>query len=169
VRVAHPPPHHARLRERRPLVDEGGQERREQVDLHPLAEARGLAVAQGGEDPDRGEEPGHDVDERHADLLRLSLGIARDAHEPAERLHEQVVARQRRAAARAEARDGAVHEPGVARAQVGVAQAEAVHDARAEVLHHDVGLRRERPQRRHVRADRRSAATLRLLRLSAWK
>jgi hypothetical protein len=50
-------PDHAGLRERRPLVDEGGQERREQVDLHPLAEPRGLAVAQGGEDPDRGEEP----------------------------------------------------------------------------------------------------------------
>jgi len=30
-------------------------------------------VAQGGEDPDRGEQAGEDVDERDADLLRLGV------------------------------------------------------------------------------------------------
>ena len=56
-------------------------------------------MAQRGEDADRGEEAGDDVDEGDADLLRLAVGLAGDAHQPAERLDQQVVARQRGAGA----------------------------------------------------------------------
>jgi hypothetical protein len=151
-----------------PWFTSGGQERREQVDLHPLADPRGFAVAQGGEDPDRGEEPGHHVDERHPDLLRLALGVARDAHEPADRLHEQVVARQRRARPGAEPVMEQKTSPGLS-PQVPVAQPEAVHDARAEVLHHHVGLRASARSAATSAGSRRSATTLALLRLTAWK
>ena len=37
--------------------------------------------------PTDGEEAGEDVDQGDADLLRLALGAAGDAHQPAERLH----------------------------------------------------------------------------------
>ena len=57
------------------LVDQAGEQRGEQVDLDPLALAGRLAVAQGGEDADRGEEPGENVDQGDADLLRLALGL----------------------------------------------------------------------------------------------
>ena len=58
-----------------------------------------VAMAERGEDADRREEAGEDVDERDADLLRLAVGLAGDAHQPAEGLDEQVVAGQRRAGA----------------------------------------------------------------------
>ena len=87
-----------------PWLTSAGQQRREQVDLDALALAGGVAMAQRGEDPDRREQPGEHVDERDADLLRLAVGRAGDAHQPAERLHEQVVAGQRGAGAGAEAR-----------------------------------------------------------------
>ena len=52
------------------LVDERGQQRREQGDLDALAQAAALALAQRREDPDRREQAGDHVDERDADLLR---------------------------------------------------------------------------------------------------
>ena len=66
----------------------------EQVDLDPLALAGGVAVAQRGQDPDRGEQPGQHVDQRHAHLLGLAVGRAGDAHQAAERLDQQVIAGQ---------------------------------------------------------------------------
>ena len=42
--------------------------------------------------------PASDVDERDADLERLPVGLAGDAHQAAERLDQQVVAGQRGAA-----------------------------------------------------------------------
>ena len=69
--------HDAGERERRALVDERGQQRGEQVDLDALALAGRVAVAQRGEDPDGGEQPGEHVDQRDADLLGLALRLRR--------------------------------------------------------------------------------------------
>ena len=96
--VAHPLRDDAGDRVGRALVDQRREQRRAEVDLDALALAGRLAVAQRGEDPDRREEPGEDVDERDADLLRLAVRVAGDAHQPAERLDQQVVAGQRGAA-----------------------------------------------------------------------
>jgi hypothetical protein len=95
-------------------------------------------VVQRREDPARREQAGDDVDERHADLLWVALGLAGDAHQPADRLHEQVVARERAAGAAAEPREGAVHEPRVRGGELLVAESRALHHAGAEVLDHDV-------------------------------
>ena len=82
------------------LVGERGRAATEQVDLDELPLAGALAMAQGGEDPDRGEQAGEHVDERDADLLRLAVGLAGDAHQAADGLDEQVVAGELRAGAR---------------------------------------------------------------------
>ena len=106
VAVAHPLRHHARDGEGRALVDQAGEQRREQVDLDQLALAALAPVLERGEDADRGVEAGDHVDEGDADLERLAVGLAGDAHQPAEGLDEEVVARQLGAgAAAAEAGD----------------------------------------------------------------
>ena len=64
----------------------------EQGHLDPLALARAVAMVQGGEDRHRGVQAGEHVDDRDAGLGRLVR--AGDAHQPAHRLHEQVVAGQ---------------------------------------------------------------------------
>ena len=77
------------------LVDQRREQRGEQVDLDQLPLAAGcVAVAKRGEDADAREQPGEHVDQRDPDLLRLAVGRAGDAHQPAERLHQQVVAGQ---------------------------------------------------------------------------
>ena len=96
MRVAHPCRRRAGDRVGGTLVDERGEQRRQQVDLDALAAAAAVAMAERSEDADRREEAGEDVDERDTDLLRLAAGVAGDAHQPAEGLDEQVVAGQRR-------------------------------------------------------------------------
>jgi hypothetical protein len=111
VAVAHPAGDLSRRGVGGALVDQAGEQGREEVDLDQLTLAALAAVLERGEDPDRGVEAGDHVDEGDADLQRLAVGLAGDAHQPAQRLHEQVVSRQLspRAAA-AEAGDGAVDE-----------------------------------------------------------
>ncbi len=109
--VAEPPRHLAGDREGRALVDERGQQRREQVDLDPLALAALAPVLERGEDADRREQPGEDVDEGDTDLEWLAVGFAGDAHQPAQGLDQEVVAGQLGAGAlAAEAGDRAVDE-----------------------------------------------------------
>ena len=91
VRAAHPAGNLPRQRVGRALVDQCCQQAREQVDLNALAFAGLFAMAQRGQDPHRREQAADHVHERDADLLRLPLSGARDAHQPPERLHEQVV------------------------------------------------------------------------------
>ena len=89
--------------------------------------------------PTRGEEASENINERHAGLLWLPVGFAGDAHQAADGLHEQVVAGELGGAA-AEAGERAVDEPGVGGAQRPIAEAELVHQPRAEVLHEHVSL-----------------------------
>ncbi len=98
--VAEPAGRHAGGERRRRLVRERGEEALQQVHLDELARAGAVAVAQREQDPGDGVLPGEHVDEGDADLAGLAVGLARDAHEPADGLHEQVVARQRRTLAR---------------------------------------------------------------------
>jgi len=56
---------------------------------------RAAAAQQRREDTDRRPLPGREVDERDADAHRRPVGFAGDAHDPAQRLHEWVVARSR--------------------------------------------------------------------------
>ncbi len=111
----------------------------QQVDLDALPFAGALAVAQGGEDPDRREQAREHVDQCHADLLGLAVGLAGDAHQATNGLHEQVVARQHRAGAGAEAGDRAVDQRLVVGAELVIAEPQLVHHAGPEVLHDHVG------------------------------
>jgi hypothetical protein len=89
---------------------------------------------------DRGVQTGHHVEQRDAGAVRLAVGLAGQAHEPGDGLHDQVVAGQLLAArAAAEAADRGVDDPGVVRRHGGVVQAEAAQAAGLEVLDEHVG------------------------------
>ncbi len=126
------------------LVDERRQQRRQQVDLDPLALAGRLPVAQRRRDAERRVQSGDHVDERDPDLGGLARAGSGHRHEPADGLHEQVVPGQPGPLAAAEAGDGGVDDRGVGRPDVGVAEPEALHGARREVLDDDVSACRER-------------------------
>ena len=96
-----------------------------------------------GEHGDRRVERGHDVDDRDAGLRRRA-GRAGDAHQAAERLHERVVAGQRRARALAEAADLAVHDARIDGSDSLVVETEALQRARQEVRDDDVGALAQR-------------------------
>ena len=99
------------------LVHQPGQGRGQQVHLDVLAETGLVAVVQRGEHADGRVQTGHDVEERDTGPVRLAVGLPREAHESGDRLHDQVVARERRAAgAAAEAADRRVDDAGVAAA-----------------------------------------------------
>ena len=103
------------------------------------------------EDPVGGVQPADHVDERGADLQRPPVGLARDRHQPAHRLQQEVVAGERGGAlARAERADRAVDDARVAGRDVVVAEAEAVDRARPERLDDDVGAGREALGQREV-------------------
>ena len=116
VAVAAPLRALARRHPARALVEQRGQHRVEQRDLDVAAGAGALALDQRGLDPGHREQPAHEVDDRRADLDRRAARLAGDAHEPAHRLQQQVVARQPgRALGGAERGDRARDEPRVAR------------------------------------------------------
>ena len=76
---------------------------------------------QRGQDPDRREQPAHDVADGHADLRRMpavGVGVAGDRHQPRLGLDHEVVAGPfRRRPVRSVAADGEVDEVGVQLAQ----------------------------------------------------
>ena len=100
-------------------------------------------VAKRGEDADRREEPCEDVDNRDPDLLRVALRLARDAHQAAERLEQEVVAGQGGAGVAAKPGDRAVDEPRVRLGESLVAETEAFHHPWHEVLDQHVRAERE--------------------------
>ena len=100
-----------------------------------LAEAGLRPVQERVADAERGEDSGRQVEERDARSDRRAVGLSRDRHDPAERLHERFVAGAvLPGSGPPERRDRAVDEPGVDRGQRVVAQAEALHRARPEIL-----------------------------------
>ena len=90
--VAHPRGDGAGAEEAGRLVDERREQRPHQRDLRPLAESAALALRQRREDRDGREQAGDHVDQRDADLRRRPVGLTGDAHQPADRLDQQVVA-----------------------------------------------------------------------------
>ena len=163
VRVAHPARDGAGQRVGRALVDQRG-EQATRTGRPRRAGPRRCASRwrSGGQDADRGEEPGDDVDQRDADLLRLAVGLAGDGHQAAERLDEQVVARQRRAGARAEAGDRAVDQRGVGGRERSSSRGRAGPSRRAGSSR----PRRRRPRPARAPA-RRPPASVRSMRLGA--
>ena len=118
---------------------------------YTLALAGVVTLSQGGEYPHGGEQPGQQVDDRDADLRRRFLAGACDAHQAAEGLDQQVIARKVAPRSHAERGDAAVDKAGVALAQRRLTEAETVHRARPEVLHQD------------IRADRQGARGLEIV------
>src|SRR5688500_3952326 len=121
----------------------------EHRDVDELSGAVALARGQRGEDPDRAVEPGREVGDRDADLHRLALLLARDAHEAAQSLHDDV--ERRPVGVRAvlsPAGDRAVDEPRVRTHEVLRVEAEVAHRAGPKVLDDDVGTRAELAEQR---------------------
>ena len=114
------------------------------------------ALVEGGDDADRGEQPGRDVADRRADPGRLAAFGPGDAHDAAERLHHHVVGRAVAHRPRlAEARDAGLDEPGPAPVYLGPRVAEVGHGARA-----GSSRRARRPGRAGPRRPPRSSAVL---------
>ena len=93
--------------------------------------------------------PGHDVNDRHADLLRAAacfvVALARHAHQATHRLYHEVVSRVvRLRAVLAEPGDRAIDQIRFDGFQVVVGEAVALQRTGLEVLEHDVALRGER-------------------------
>ena len=63
-----------------------------------------VPLVERGQHADGGVQPGHDVEHRDAGAERLAVGVAGQAHQPGDRLHDQVVAGQRRALGRCRSR-----------------------------------------------------------------
>src|SRR5882724_3574441 len=115
--------------------DGGLQERA----VDALAQAGLRPVQERVADAERGEDPGRQVEERDAGSDGRAVGLARDRHDSAERLHERLVpGAVLPRSGPAERGDGAVNEAGVERGQNVVAEPEALHRARPEILDEDV-------------------------------
>ena len=122
-----------------------------QVDLDVLAAPGPVALAQRGQYADRGEQTRQDVDEGHPDFGRVVGVGAGDAHQPAERLDQQVIAGEFAARARSECRDAAVHQSGVSPPNGGLVQAEPCHRPGAEVLYQNISTLGEASRHLQVR------------------
>ena len=94
-RVAHPPRDHAGDRVRRALVDQRAQQRRRAGRPRPAGPRRSRRGARSAARiPTVANSPASTSTSATPDLLRLAVRLAGDAHQPAERLHQQVVAGQ---------------------------------------------------------------------------
>ena len=100
---------------RRGLVGQRREQRREQVDLDPLPLAGAVAVPQRGQDADRRVQAGDHVDEGDPDLRGPGVRVTGDRHQPADGLHDQVVAGEVGARPGPESGHRAVDEPGLRR------------------------------------------------------
>jgi hypothetical protein len=119
--------------------------RLEERAVHALAEPGLLPLDHRRADAQGAEHACREVEKGHARANRLPAGLARDGHDAGEGLHEGLVAG--RVLARpgaAERGDRTVDQPRIDRRQRLVAEAEALHGARAEVLDEDVGRPDER-------------------------
>src|SRR6185437_2191676 len=128
---------HDRVFEDRELAIEEGD-----IDLGRLAGA--LAVEERRIERDRRVKTAGEVADRGTDARRRLTGVAGDAHDPPEPLHDHVVGRvMRKRAGMAKARGGGVDEARVARMQRVPAIAELFHRAGPKILDDGVGLVQE--------------------------
>ena len=121
----------------------GFQQRR----LHPLALARPVPGLQGAQHTDGEVEPGADVGDGERNAVGRAVLGAGDRHQARHGLDDQVEAAATGiGAGLAETRDRPQHQPLVARVQCLPAEAEPLHDSRAEILQHDIGTVDEFPE-----------------------
>ena len=123
------------------LLGEIAHHRVDHGDVDELALAGMGALVERRGDAQRRRRARHDVGAGEAHARRSVGRKAGDRHQAGHRLDHAV--ERRGLAVRpdlAEARDGAVDQPGIDRLQRLVADAELVHHARPEILHHHVGL-----------------------------
>ena len=126
------------------VIVEQSHRRLEQRGIDPLAKPGARAVMDGAHDAEGREDSRGEVEERDTAANGRPSGLAGDRHDPAEGLHERLVAGAVLARPRApEGRDRAVHEPGVQRGERVVAEPERFHGAGPEILDEDVGARDE--------------------------
>jgi len=107
---------------------------------------------QRGEHPDGRVQGSDDIDDRDA-RLRRDVGRTSDAHQPADRLHERVVAGHLPAAALAEAADLAVDDAGADGRDRLVVEPEPLERPRLEVGDDHVGALAETPRKLEIEAD----------------
>jgi hypothetical protein len=140
VGVAHPERDRAARDVGARLVDHPRQRRGEQVDLHVLPATGAVPVLQGREHPDGGVEAGEHVEDGDAGPVGFPVGVAGEAHQPADGLDDQVVAGQPGTLlTAAEAADRGVDDTRVGLGHGRVVEPEPRERARPEVLEHDVG------------------------------
>ena len=113
-------------------------------DLDLLAESGQVTLHERGENADHAVHPGARVADGRPHVRGRPIGRARDAHGAAHRLGDGLVALVVAVGAvRPEALDARVDEAGVERPHRGIAEAQAIEDARPEVLEEDVGALEE--------------------------
>ncbi len=116
----------------------------EQRKIDVLALAAALAREQRRLDGDDAIEPGEEIADRDARLLRRPLRLAGDAHDSRHALNEEVVAGALGVrAGLAEAGHRAVDEPRIERLQALVVEPELLQTADLEILKEHIGARRE--------------------------
>ncbi len=136
---------------RRERVLEDGELTIEHRDVDHRTGAALASFVERARDAGREEEAGGDVADRHADARGRAVGMAREAHEAAHRLRNQVEGGSLAHRARVpEPRRNGVDERRPARVQRRPPVAEALEHARPEVLDQHVGPREQRLERRPV-------------------
>ena len=108
--------------------------------VDPLALAGPLLLDEGGRNGEGGGDAAHGVADRVANPQRCGVGRAGDTHDTGQSLDDLVVGgivAQR--AVHAEAGDGAIDHVRLDLAQLVIAEAEPVHDARTEILDDSIG------------------------------
>ena len=116
-----------------------GEHAVQQGHVHILAFAGALPVIQGQQDAGDGVQAGTHVAQGSAYSGGRGIGIAGDAHHAGHALGHDVIGGQvAHGAVLAEAGDGAVDDLGVDLLQILVGEAQLLHHAGLEVLHHDV-------------------------------
>ena len=89
--VAEPPGHDPGVEICRCLVDQAGQQAREQVDLDPLTQTGPFPVQQGGQDAGDQVLPGQHVHHGDPDFGRITVSWAGHRHQAADGLDQEVV------------------------------------------------------------------------------
>jgi hypothetical protein len=121
------------------LVSEERQRGLVEGELERAAHAGALPLVQRGEHAERRPDAGAEVDQGDADAHGRPVALAGHAHDPRRGLQQRVVARlATQRAAGAERPDRAVDEPGVARPQLGGAEAVPLRGSRPEALEEHV-------------------------------
>ena len=144
VLVAHPPRLSPAIQPVRSLVGEQGHLRIEQGQVDMLALPGAIAMLEGGENRDCCIETGSQVAYRNADLERMAIGIAGHAHQAAHSLDQEVVsALVLFRAGLSEASDRAIDQVRLHRLERRVVEPVFGESADAEILQHDISLRRQ--------------------------